>query len=313
MLKNSSFEKKILILFIFLGFIAFLSLMYISYNEYLMNVPLRRNSETTYSEVEEKDVLNKELGVYEIKLKEYAGILDEKYIAIFDNVILKPEEIFSFNESVANIGEEPDETYDDYLLSKLASALYNAVILSDLKIIERTNNPQEPQYIAMGQDVKIRYDTVDFKFKNTSQSSVKIMSEADGEKIKFSIYGSSSIEDSKIKIHSEIQKYVNYDTEYKMHYEIEEVEDLGIADGILKEGEYGKVVDSYKIFKENGTAVKKEFLATSTYLPVNQIKIMIDGESNKELDEGQNAIVTNGALQLKENENLNSVLEYRYK
>ncbi len=312
MLKNSSYEKKILILFIFLGFIAFLSLMYILYNEYLMNLPLRKDSETTYNEVEEKDVLSKELGVQEIKLKKYAGILDiEKYEEIFDNVILKPQEIFSFNERVANIVEEPNEIYDDNLLSKFASALYNAVILSDLKIIERTNNPQEPQYIAMGQDVKIRYDTVDFRFKNTSQYSVKIMCEADGEKIKFSIYGSSSVNDSKIKIHSEIKKYVNYDTEYKMHDEIEEVEDLGIANGIIKEGEYGKVVDSYRMFKENGTVIKKEFLATSTYLPVNQIKIMMDGESSKELDEGQNTLVTNGSLQLKGSENLNSVSEYK--
>ena len=163
----------------------------------------------------------------------------------------------------------------------------------------------------MGQDVKIRYDTVDFRFKNTSQYSVKIMCEADGEKIKFSIYGSSSVNDSKIKIHSEIKKYVNYDTEYKMHDEIEEVEDLGIANGIIKEGEYGKVVDSYRMFKENGTVIKKEFLATSTYLPVNQIKIMMDGESSKELDEGQNTLVTNGSLQLKGSENLNSVSEYK--
>lgn len=57
---------------------------------------------------------------------------------------------------------------------QVSSTLYNAVILSDLKIVFRINHSAHVGYVAWGQDATIDTGRIDFKFANNTSSDIYI-------------------------------------------------------------------------------------------------------------------------------------------
>jgi len=57
---------------------------------------------------------------------------------------------------------------------KIASTLYNVVVLSNLQVVERHNHSMPVPYVPYGQDATVFYGQSDFKFKNDTGSPVLI-------------------------------------------------------------------------------------------------------------------------------------------
>lgn len=58
---------------------------------------------------------------------------------------------------------------------QISSTLYNAVLeISSIEIVERHEHSQKVYYVDEGKDAAVAYGSIDFKFKNDSDYSIKI-------------------------------------------------------------------------------------------------------------------------------------------
>lgn len=61
---------------------------------------------------------------------------------------------------------------------QVSSTLYNAVKAAGLEVVERHAHTKPVAYVAEGNDAATSYGSLDFRFENNSDGSVKIVSEA---------------------------------------------------------------------------------------------------------------------------------------
>ncbi len=196
-------------------------------------------------------------------------------------VVLAPGDVFSYNDVVgprtvargfksANVyvGNKVEPGIGGGIC-QVSSTLYNAVVLSDLKIVTRTNHSLPVSYVPMGRDATVSYGSIDFKFENSTQNPIKIVASASGGINKISIYGTKDHPGRTIEITTECIS--------TRPCTVIKKEDPTLPEGTVKveqAGASGSSYNAYKITKENGSVVKREFLAKSTYVPSDRIEIV---------------------------------------
>ena len=63
---------------------------------------------------------------------------------------------------------------------QVSSTLYNAVLkVKELEVKERHAHSKEVHYVAKDKDAAVSYGSVDFKFKNNTDSPIKIYATSD--------------------------------------------------------------------------------------------------------------------------------------
>ena len=64
---------------------------------------------------------------------------------------------------------------------QVSSTLYNAVLeVPSLKVTERHEHSNDVPYVKDGKDAAVAYGSYDFKFRNNSNNSIKILASTDG-------------------------------------------------------------------------------------------------------------------------------------
>ena len=115
-----------------------------------------------------------------------------------NGTIVKPNETFSFTKTIgpstSQKGYEEADVFDSNGNKikgygggncQVSSTLYNAVQkVSSLKIIERHEHSNTVPYVKEGHDAAVAYGSVDFKFKNTNNYSIKIVVETSTKYVK---------------------------------------------------------------------------------------------------------------------------------
>lgn len=108
-----------------------------------------------------------------------------------NGTIVKPNETFSFTKTIGPStsakGYEEADIYDSKGNKikgygggncQVSSTLYNAVQkVSSLKVVERHEHSNTVPYVKEGHDAAVAYGSVDFKFKNTNNYSIKILAQ----------------------------------------------------------------------------------------------------------------------------------------
>lgn len=108
-----------------------------------------------------------------------------------NGTVVKPNETFSFTKTIgpstAAKGYEEADIYDSNGNKikgygggncQVSSTLYNAVQkVSSLEVVERHEHSNTVPYVKKGHDAAVAYGSVDFKFKNTNNFSIKILVE----------------------------------------------------------------------------------------------------------------------------------------
>lgn len=103
-----------------------------------------------------------------------------------NDIIIGPNEIFSFNETVGPMGEK--EGYKKAVtyvngqekenfgggVCQVSTTIFNAVNQLGVKIVERHNHSHEVPYAENGNDAAVSYGGADFKFKNTNPYSLQL-------------------------------------------------------------------------------------------------------------------------------------------
>lgn len=165
-------------------------------------------------------------------------------------------------------------------ICQVSSTLYNAVLYADLKIVTRTNHSLPVSYVPMGRDATVSYGSIDFIFENNTNFPVKIVAYATGGTNFVGVYGTKENKAKTIEIVTECIG--------TRAPKLVQKENPDLPEGTIEveqAGANGSTYNSYKITKENGKVVKREFLAKSNYVASDRIEIIgtgpaepVDGE-----------------------------------
>jgi len=146
-----------------------------------------------------------------------------------DGTILNPGERFSFNgivgERTKAKGYRPGTIFGDQGASEaatgggvcqVASAIYVATLLADFDIVERTEHMYTVDYVPMGMDATIYWDTnLDFKFRNNLENPILLRTWVEGGFVHVRIYGQNT-RDYTVKMTYEILKTYPWKDEYTL-------------------------------------------------------------------------------------------------
>ena len=122
-------------------------------------------------------------------------------------------------------------------ICQITTTLYNAVLLANLEIVERTNHQFIPSYSDASRDATVVYGAIDFKFKNNREYPIKIICSVSNGIANFKIFGLKSDNDYEVVLSSKI-------TSSNANY-------------IYSEG--------YKTLKKNGKVISTETICKDVY------------------------------------------------
>lgn len=191
--------------------------------------------------------------------------------------MLYPGQIFSFNEVVgprdaAHGFKEAMEIIDGEFvpgigggICQVSSTLYNAMLLANLAVVERSNHSKPLGYVGMGRDATVAYGVIDFQFRNTLSFPVMIMAETDGNKIMIGLFGQERSVNS-VEILAADRRIIPPETVRQ--------EDRNLYAGetkLEKKGKPGYEVTTIRVVRFQGKEIKREILSKDRYLPENTV------------------------------------------
>lgn len=194
-----------------------------------------------------------------------------------NGTILLPGEVFSYNEVVGpRTSELGYKAAAAYLAGKVvdsigggicqvSSTIYNAVLFSDLEVVERTNHHFAVSYVLLGHDATVSYEQVDFKFKNSTAFPIKLLSQVSGGKITVSIMGTNQNPQKTVQTRIDVRQTLAFGENVTY--------DSTLPEGTRKvtsSGANGYIADVYKIIKQDGIVVSEKLLSKNHYYPLKQ-------------------------------------------
>ncbi|MCL1853510.1 MAG: VanW family protein [Peptococcaceae bacterium] len=244
-------------------------------------IPLRITYPTTTTSQIGIEAFPNQLAAYSTKYDaSIAGRSENLRIAAekINEKVLMPGEIFSYNEvlgkrTIENGYKEANVYSGGKVvldvgggICQISSTLYNAVLLANLEIVERTNHTLPVSYVPPGLDATVAYGIIDFQFKNSRSYPIKILAYARSGVATIEIFGFYEDVEYEIFIESAVTEYIDFTTEYETVPGLEP----GI-EKVVQNGTAGYRSIAYKTLILNGNIVSKTTLSTDRYLPMNKI------------------------------------------
>jgi vancomycin resistance protein YoaR len=195
-----------------------------------------------------------------------------------NGVLVKQGEIFSFNTHVgprlAQYGYKVAPVFINGRLvpdwgggvCQVSSTLYNAVLLADMAIEERTSHFRPPGYVPLGQDATVADNYLDFKFRNNTDTNIYIMCDVYADRVNVHLLGHLRANPPEIQVISVGKKVLEPNTIVKQDPTLEVGREI-----IDVEGQKGFVVSTYRIKYANGKELARDFLATDEYEPEDRV------------------------------------------
>ncbi len=191
--------------------------------------------------------------------------------------LLEPGEVFSFNKVVGRRDEQSGfKTAKVYQsgeivdgvgggICQVSSTLFNAVLLADMEVVERTNHSMPVNYVENGRDATVSYDSIDFVFKNTASYPIRLDVNVGNGILTCKICGIN--EDNKtVRITTETVETIPYKTEYK--------DTSALYKGqtrVIKNGQNGCRVYTYKTVNVNNSIMPVKKICESYYIAIDEI------------------------------------------
>ena len=182
-----------------------------------------------------------------------------------NGVIVNPGEEFSYNKTIgertisAGFKEAKAYANGDIVLDvgggicQLSSTLYNAVLLSNLDVVERHSHYFKTAYVAAGRDATVSWGVVDFRFNNTRKYPIKIEAKAEDGVVTVNLLGIKQDDDLTVIIDSKETSVIEREAEKVKSGEK------------TREGENGCTSETYKTLLKNGVIVSKTLVSKDTY------------------------------------------------
>ncbi|MDR1328817.1 MAG: VanW family protein [Oscillospiraceae bacterium] len=198
--------------------------------------------------------------------------------AEMNGCVLNPGDVFSFNEVVGQRtaargfkaagayvgGRVVDEIGGG--ICQASSTLYNTVLHSNLKVVDRSNHYFIITYLPLGHDATVSWGGPDFKFENDTPYPIKIEAFVDKLTLTMRIYGTKTDD---LRYETE---YVQLDTSgyREIHEESARVQPGGTK--VESPGHPGYVVETYMLVYDGlGELTERRFVSKSSYHPQNRV------------------------------------------
>lgn len=198
-----------------------------------------------------------------------------------DGLLIEPGGIISFNKVVGPRSSEAgyktapviinDELVDGLGggVCQVSTTIYNAVLLANVEVVERSNHSLPISYVPVGRDATVVYDSIDFKFRNNTANYLYIKTYIYNGSITVKICGNSAYKRD-VKINSWIGQE---EIEPKIIYENDPSRPKG-EQFVKQEGSKGFKAYAERVVKLNGVVEKTEMLPASDYNPLNKIILL---------------------------------------
>ena len=195
-----------------------------------------------------------------------------------DGTIIMPGETFSYNQTVGErtiaAGYKEAGAYAGGKvvqdvgggICQTSSTLYNAALLANLEIVDRSNHQFLTSYVSAGRDATVSWGAIDFQFKNTRSYPIKIEASAKNGVCEMNIYGIKEETEYEVVIQSVVLSYIPYTTKYENDNTLEEGKEV-----VEQSGYTGCTSEAYRILKLNGEVISKTLLSKDTYDPMTKI------------------------------------------
>lgn len=186
--------------------------------------------------------------------------------------IVKSGQSFSFNQTVGERSEGrgflPAKviSYGQFTegvgggVCQVSTTLYNALLLSGLKITECNRHSLAVGYVPPSFDAMVSYGVSDLKFVNDTPYDIYLSGVADGQKLTFKVYGEAPF--YKYKLHSVVTEILPATTKTLKKVTGEELDVLP-KDGLKSEG--------YVYYYKGEELVQIKKIRSDTYKPVDGI------------------------------------------
>ncbi|MGF7056713.1 VanW family protein [Brassicibacter mesophilus] len=211
-----------------------------------------------------------------------------------DGRIILSGETFSFNNTTGS--RDADAGYKESIVivdgdytsgvgggvCQVSTTLYNALLLSNIEIVERHPHSIPASYVKHGRDAAVAYNYLDLKFRNSLDVPIYLRARTSANNLIIDIFSKEDENGKAIKIESDIVE--------KIEPEIEESIDSLLSPGekiVVQKGRYGYKVKTYKITYHKGKEIDRELITNDYYKPKKYIikkgpAIEIDTEEEAE-------------------------------
>lgn len=209
--------------------------------------------------------------------------------AALDGLLVPPGKEVSFNKIVGPRSSEAGYKNAKVILNnelvdglgggvcQVSTTLYNAVLLADLTVTERSNHSLPVNYVPIGRDATVAYNYLDFRFRNSTDSYILVKSTVGYNTITIKIYGNTEN-----KKDVSIKSWVTRVLEPGVVYE----EDPNLAKGekvIKQKGVKGYKTSGIIEITKNGKTITRP-LPKSLYPPRDEIIAIGTKETNITID-----------------------------
>lgn len=201
---------------------------------------------------------------------------------MIDGITVAPGEEFDMNAALGDRSKEngwrtataiKDGAYvQEYGggVCQVSTTLYNAVLMADLEVTERSHHSWPLGYVDIGRDATISTGGPNFKFKNTQDVPVTVSAVADAEEktVTVRIYGRPLPEGQHIELTSKkIRSLSSPETNTEVDYSLSPGQSR-----VIRKARRGSVAESHKLYYDaDGNLIKKELVSTDTYRSITGI------------------------------------------
>ena len=226
------------------------------------------------------------------KIKEIIGSFTTKFdssnVARSENIrvaaqkingsLVMPGEVFSLSKAIGPVTVENgfkiakvivNNEFVDGVgggLCQIATTMYNAVLMAQLKVVERAPHSALISYVPPGRDATIASGSIDFKFKNTTSAPIYVESYTSQNTVTVNLYGKNNHKGEVVKFESEVIERVPYKKVYK--------NDPTLPQGVEKlsnKPQNGLKVKTYMLVYKDGKLIERKLLSYDYYKPVNAV------------------------------------------
>ncbi len=151
---------------------------------------------------------------------------------------------------------------------QVSSTLFNAAAMADLTILSRSPHTWPSNYVEKGRDATVNWPNLDFSFRNDKETPVFIVAYYQQRQCTVEIYGASL--GAGVSIDLSTQLTAQIDPPGEPLYENNPLLPPGAVQE-KKKARTGYVVETYKVYKQNGVETRREWLCTSNYPMIQQV------------------------------------------
>ena len=151
---------------------------------------------------------------------------------------------------------------------QVSSTLFNAAAMADMTILSRSPHTWPSNYVDKGRDATVNWPNLDFSFRNDRAAPVFIVAWYQQRTCTVEIYGASLGAGVSIDLSTKLISTTEppADALYEQN--------LALPFGTVQEkkkARTGYLVETYRVYRQNGVETRRELLCTSNYQMIQQV------------------------------------------